>query len=31
MHERKAMMAELSDGFVAMPGGMGTWKNCSKC
>jgi uncharacterized protein (TIGR00730 family) len=23
MHERKAMMAELSDGFVAMPGGMG--------
>lgn len=24
MHERKAMMAELSDGFIAMPGGMGT-------
>lgn len=24
MHERKAMMAELSDGFVALPGGMGT-------
>ena len=24
MHERKAMMAQLSDGFVAMPGGMGT-------
>nr|WP_315397939.1 TIGR00730 family Rossman fold protein [uncultured Duganella sp.] len=24
MHERKAMMASLSDGFVAMPGGMGT-------
>lgn len=24
MHERKAMMARLSDGFVAMPGGMGT-------
>lgn len=24
MHERKAMMAELSDGFVAMPGGVGT-------
>src|SRR6476646_9490762 len=21
MHERKAMMAELSDGFIAMPGG----------
>lgn len=24
MHERKAMMAQLSDGFVAMPGGIGT-------
>lgn len=24
MHERKAMMAELSDGFVALPGGYGT-------
>jgi len=24
MHERKAMMAELSDGFIALPGGMGT-------
>ncbi|PUA19055.1 TIGR00730 family Rossman fold protein [Glaciimonas sp. PCH181] len=24
MHERKAMMAELSDGFIAMPGGVGT-------
>lgn len=24
MHERKAMLAELSDGFVAMPGGIGT-------
>ena len=24
MHERKAMMAELSQGFIAMPGGMGT-------
>ncbi|AXA91610.1 TIGR00730 family Rossman fold protein [Massilia sp. YMA4] len=24
MHERKAMMARLSDGFIAMPGGMGT-------
>jgi uncharacterized protein (TIGR00730 family) len=24
MHDRKAMMAELSDGFIAMPGGMGT-------
>ncbi len=24
MHERKAMMAELADGFVALPGGWGT-------
>ena len=24
MHERKALMAELSEGFVAMPGGFGT-------
>lgn len=24
MHERKAMMADLSGGFVALPGGMGT-------
>jgi uncharacterized protein (TIGR00730 family) len=24
MHERKARMAELADGFIAMPGGMGT-------
>lgn len=24
MHERKAMMAELCDGFVALPGGIGT-------
>ena len=24
MHERKAMMATLADGFIAMPGGMGT-------
>jgi uncharacterized protein (TIGR00730 family) len=24
MHERKARMAELSDGFVALPGGIGT-------
>jgi uncharacterized protein (TIGR00730 family) len=26
MHERKAMMAQLADGFVAMPGGMGTFE-----
>jgi uncharacterized protein (TIGR00730 family) len=24
MHERKAMMADLAEGFIAMPGGMGT-------
>jgi uncharacterized protein (TIGR00730 family) len=24
MHERKASMAELADGFVALPGGIGT-------
>lgn len=26
MHERKAMMAELSDGFIALPGGYGTFE-----
>ena len=26
MHERKAMMAELADGFVALPGGLGTFE-----
>lgn len=26
MHARKAMMADLSDGFVAMPGGIGTFE-----
>jgi len=26
MHERKAMMAELSDAFIAMPGGVGTFE-----
>jgi uncharacterized protein (TIGR00730 family) len=24
MHQRKALMSELSDGFIAMPGGLGT-------
>jgi len=24
MHERKTMMAEISDGFIALPGGLGT-------
>ncbi|MEK8088397.1 TIGR00730 family Rossman fold protein [Thermithiobacillus plumbiphilus] len=26
MHERKAMMAELAEGFIAMPGGIGTFE-----
>lgn len=26
MHERKARMAELSDGFIALPGGLGTFE-----
>jgi len=26
MHERKAMMAELSDAFIALPGGIGTFE-----
>jgi uncharacterized protein (TIGR00730 family) len=25
MHERKSLMADLSDAFVALPGGYGTW------
>jgi uncharacterized protein (TIGR00730 family) len=25
MHERKALMADLSDGFLALPGGFGTF------
>ena len=25
MHERKALMADLADAFLAMPGGYGTW------
>jgi uncharacterized protein (TIGR00730 family) len=25
MHERKALMADLADGFVALPGGFGTF------
>lgn len=25
MHERKALMADLADGFIALPGGYGTW------
>lgn len=26
MHERKALMAELADGFIALPGGVGTFE-----
>ena len=26
LHERKAMMSEMSEGFVALPGGMGTFE-----
>ena len=26
MHERKAMMADLADGFIAIPGGIGTFE-----
>ncbi|HSS97807.1 MAG TPA: TIGR00730 family Rossman fold protein [Terriglobales bacterium] len=26
MHQRKALMAELSDGFIALPGGFGTFE-----
>jgi uncharacterized protein (TIGR00730 family) len=26
MHERKALMADLSDAFIALPGGYGTWE-----
>jgi len=26
MHERKSVMAELADAFVALPGGYGTWE-----
>jgi uncharacterized protein (TIGR00730 family) len=30
MHERKALMADLSDAFVALPGGMGTLEELSE-
>ncbi|MFM2480106.1 TIGR00730 family Rossman fold protein [Celerinatantimonas sp. YJH-8] len=30
MHERKAKMAELADGFIAMPGGAGTLEEISE-
>jgi uncharacterized protein (TIGR00730 family) len=30
MHERKAKMAELADGFIALPGGVGTLEEISE-
>jgi uncharacterized protein (TIGR00730 family) len=30
MHERKALMSDLSDGFIAMPGGWGTLEELSE-
>ena len=30
MHERKALMADLADGFVALPGGLGTFEELSE-
>jgi len=30
MHERKMLMAELSDGFIALPGGIGTLEEISE-
>jgi len=30
LHERKATMAELSDGFIALPGGLGTLEELSE-
>ena len=30
MHERKALMASLSDAFVALPAASARWRNCSK-
>ncbi|MDL5046557.1 TIGR00730 family Rossman fold protein [Oscillatoria amoena NRMC-F 0135] len=31
MHERKAMMADLADAFLAMPGGLGTLEEIAEC
>jgi len=28
MHERKALMADLADGFIVLPGGLGTMEEC---
>lgn len=31
MHERKALMASLVDGFIALPGGLGTFEETLEC
>ena len=31
MHERKATIHQLSDAFVALPGGIGTWEELLEC
>ena len=31
MHERKSEMADLSAAFVALPGGLGTWRPSASC
>jgi uncharacterized protein (TIGR00730 family) len=31
MHERKALMAELADAFLALPGGLGTFEELFEC
>ena len=31
MHERKARMAELADGFIVLPGGFGTLDESPRC
>ncbi len=31
MHERKAVMAELADGFMALPGDLGRWRSFARC
>lgn len=31
MHERKALMADLSDAFIALPGGLGTLEELFEC
>lgn len=31
MHERKALMAEMADAFIAMPGGLGTLEEIAEC